>query len=151
MFQLLILTESILVSFIPKTFIYLQRHFWGMFVKLNGTTLYLFIIYWLGWDCFLFNWYVFFNHRVDTTLKPVNILCELWLSINFDFPYKTYFFKIKYAQLNAPDVYLKKRFTNDKKVLWQNLKTRVSAIIKELTQSMYCKCTTTWIYLYMDA
>ena len=58
---------------------------------------------------------------------------------NFDFPYQTYPFLIKYVQLNAPDVYLEKGLT------------RVSAIIKELTQSVYRKCTTTWVYLYMDA
>ena len=58
------------------------------------------------------------------------------------------FFK-KYVQLNAPDVYLEKGLTNDKNDLWQNLKTRVSAIIKELTPSVYCKCTTTWVYMYM--
>ena len=59
------------------------------------------------------------------------------------------FYKIKYMQLNAPDVvYLEKGLKNDKNDkndLWQNLKTRVSAIIKELTISVYCKCTTTWV------
>ena len=56
------------------------------------------------------------------------------------------FLKIKYMQLNAPDVvYLEKGLTNDKNDLWQNLKTRVSAIIKELTIRVYCKCKTTWV------
>ena len=81
----------------------------------------------------------------------VSILCDLFSKITFDFPYQTYPFLIKYVQLNAPDIYLEKGLTNDKNDLWQNLKTRVSAIIKEFTQSVYCKYTTTWVFLYMDA
>ena len=77
----------------------------------------------------------------------------MWTMTNnkFRFPFQTYPFSIKYVQLNAPDVYLEKGLTSDKNDWWKNIKTRVSAISKELTQSVYCKCTTTWVNLYMDA
>ena len=125
MFSSLILTESIWLSFVPKTLIYLQRNSLDMFVKLNGTMMYLFLIM-IQLGLLPFNWYLFFNHWVDTHLKPVNIFCELWQTRNFDFPYQTYPFLIKYVQLNAPDVNFEKRLTNDKYNVWQNLKTRGS-------------------------
>ena len=49
-----------------------------------------------------------------------------------------------------PDVNLEKGLPNVKNDEWQNLKTHVSTI-KEFTHGVYCKCTTTWVYLYMDA
>ena len=75
----------------------------------------------------------------------------MWTMTNNKFRFSLWnlSFLIKYVHLNAPDVYLEKGLTNDKNDLWQNLKTRVSAIIKELTPSVYCKCTTTWVYMYM--
>ena len=54
----------------------------------------------VGTASFLTDMY-FFKHLVDTQLKPVNSLCELRRTINFDFPYQTYPFLIKYVQLST--------------------------------------------------
>ena len=53
------------------------------------------------------------------------------------FPIKPIIFKIKYMQVNAPDIYLENGLTDDKNDLWQNLKTRVSAIITECLLQMH--------------
>ena len=144
------MTESILLSFVPKTFIYLQRNFWELFVKLNRTTLYLFIIM-IQLGLLPFQMICIFQSLSRHHLKVCKYF--MWTMTNNKFWFSlsnlSFFNKIRAVKRTICVPW--NRLTNDKNYLWQNLKTRVSAIIKELTQSVYCKCTITWVYLYMDA
>ena len=69
---------------------------WKMFVKLNGIALYFFMIM-IRLGLLSFKLILFFNYLVFTNLNLVNTLCELWRTINFDFPNQTYPFLMKYA------------------------------------------------------
>ena len=92
----LILTESILLSFVPKTLICLQRsmskHRHIIYVYGQSKWNHAVLIYnndSVGIASLLTDIY-FFNHWVDTHLKPVNILCELGRTLNFDFNDQTH-------------------------------------------------------------
>ena len=79
MFQLLILTELILISFVPKTLIYLQRNFWEVFI----------LIYNMIWlELLPFQLICILESLSRHPLKPVQMLCEQWTT-NFDFPHLT--------------------------------------------------------------